>query len=110
MQQPPAPSDPRPPLPYQEWNIENHNDGVALFGVEDVFKRDPAAGSSGWGVSSGRFGIQFEQWTLAGAPNHPVYCSMPTFIRYDQPFPRGTNRRENAASWIMDSMRHGGWH
>lgn len=65
----------------QEWNRENHNDAEALFGVEDVFARDPGAGSSGWGVSSGRFGVQFEQWTLAGAPHHPVYCNMHGFIR-----------------------------
>ncbi|KAF8060288.1 OCH1 [Scenedesmus sp. PABB004] len=58
--------------PIQEWNAENHNDASALFGVEDVFRRDPRqAGSSGWGVSGGRFGVQFEQWTLAGAPAHP---------------------------------------
>lgn len=66
--------------PIQEWNRENHNDAEALFGVEDVFARDPGAGSSGWGVSSGRFGVQFEQWTLAGAPHHPVYCNMHGFI------------------------------
>lgn len=65
----------------QEWNIENGNDADALLGVEDVFRRDPNAGNTGWGVSSGRFGIQFEQWTLAGAPNHPVYCNMNSFIR-----------------------------
>lgn len=29
----------------------------------------------------GRYGIQFEQWTLAGAPDHPVYCNMHSFIR-----------------------------
>eukprot|EP00878_Enallax_costatus_P024228 GHUV01025837.1.p1 GENE.GHUV01025837.1~~GHUV01025837.1.p1 ORF type:complete len:299 (+),score=51.38 GHUV01025837.1:56-898(+) len=66
--------------PIQEWNTENHNDAEALFGVEDVFKRDPNHGDSGWGVSMGRFGIQFEQWTLAGAANHPVYCNMHSFI------------------------------
>jgi hypothetical protein len=65
----------------QEWNQENHNDAEALFGVEDVFRREPNSGSSGWGVSAGRFGIQFEQWTLAGAPHHPVYCKMDNFIR-----------------------------
>ena len=68
--------------PLQEWNTENHNDAEVLFGVEDVFKRDPNHGNSGWGVSMGRFGIQFEQWTLAGAANHPVYCNMHNFIRY----------------------------
>eukprot|EP00775_Hariotina_reticulata_P002194 gene2194-2512_t len=51
-----------------------------MFGVEDVFKRDPLAGGSGWGITAGRFGIQFEQWTLAGAPHHPVYCNMHNFI------------------------------
>jgi hypothetical protein len=65
----------------QEWNKENGNDAEVLFGVEDVFRRDPAARSSGWGVNAGRFGMQFEQWTLAGAPGHPVYCSMPAFIQ-----------------------------
>lgn len=68
----------------QEWNKENQNDAEAVFGVEDVFKRDPNGGNSGWGVSQGRFGIQFEQWTLAGAPNHPVYCNMHNFIRCAQ--------------------------
>lgn len=67
--------------PIQEWNSENHNDAAALFGVEDVFKRDPGSGSTGWGVATGRFGVQFEQWTLAGAPNHPVYCNMHGFIK-----------------------------
>ncbi|KAF6257069.1 hypothetical protein COO60DRAFT_45476 [Scenedesmus sp. NREL 46B-D3] len=66
--------------PIQEWNRENHNDAEAMFGVEDVFRRDPGSGSSGWGASRGRFGIQFEQWTLAGAPHHPVYCNMHAFI------------------------------
>jgi hypothetical protein len=68
----------------QEWNQENHNDAEALFGVEDVFRRDPGSGSSGWGVSQGRFGIQFQQWTLAGVPHHPVYCNMHGFIRCGQ--------------------------
>jgi hypothetical protein len=66
----------------QEWNSENQNDAQVMFGVEDVFKRDPLSGSSGWGVGAGRYGIQFEQWTLAGTPNHPVYCNMHNFIRW----------------------------
>lgn len=71
-----------PPCPLllclsQEWNSENAHDASVLLGVEDVFRRDPAAGSgSGWGVRAGRIGVQFQQWTLAGAPHHPVYCSM----------------------------------
>lgn len=65
----------------QEWNRENANDAEAMFGVEDVFKRDPSGGGTGWGVTRGRMGIQFEQWTLAGAPHHPVYCNMPGFIQ-----------------------------
>jgi hypothetical protein len=52
-----------------------------MFGVEDVFKRDPAGGGNGWGVTSGRIGVQFQQWTLVGAPNHTVYCNMPELIK-----------------------------
>jgi hypothetical protein len=52
-----------------------------LLGVEDVFRRDPLAGTSGWGVVAGRWGVQYQQWTLAGAKAHPVYCAMPDLIR-----------------------------
>jgi hypothetical protein len=79
------------PTPTQEWNRENDHDAEAFFGVEDVFKRDPLApGAAGWGVTSGRFGVQFEQWALASAPGHPVYCDMARLIRWA--FGRGLGR------------------
>ena len=52
-----------------------------LLGVEDVFRRDPLVNGNSWGVNVGRFGVQFEQWTLAGAPHHEVYCRMSKYIR-----------------------------
>jgi hypothetical protein len=52
-----------------------------LLGVEDVFRRDPLVDGNSWGVNVGRFGVQFEQWTLAGAPHHEVYCRMSKYIR-----------------------------
>ncbi|KAI8474887.1 MAG: hypothetical protein J3K34DRAFT_406116 [Monoraphidium minutum] len=66
--------------PVQEWNRENGHDAEVFFGVEDVFRRDPIGGHSGWGVNQGRFGVQFEQWALASAPGHPVYCGVPQLI------------------------------
>lgn len=72
----------QPPQPTsQEWNRENGHDAEVFFGVEDVFRRDPAGGDAGWGINQGRFGVQFEQWTLASAPGHPVYCDMARLIR-----------------------------
>jgi hypothetical protein len=65
----------------QEWNQVNANDADVMFGVEDVFKRDAVGGGNGWGVTSGRIGVQFQQWTLIGAPSHPVYCNMPDLIK-----------------------------
>lgn len=66
----------------QEWGKEHGHDASVLLGVEDVFRRDPAAGAgSGWGVGAGRIGLQFQQWTLAGAPHHPVFCGMPDLIQ-----------------------------
>lgn len=70
-------------LPVQEWNSQHGHDAEVLIGVEDVFRRDPSAAgaSTGWGVTSGRFGVQFLQFTLAGAPGHPVFCRMPELIQ-----------------------------
>lgn len=65
----------------QGWNREAGHDADVLLGVEDVFRRDPLAGTSGWGVVAGRWGVQYQQWTLAGAKAHPVYCAMPDLIR-----------------------------
>ncbi|GBF90195.1 alpha-1,6-mannosyltransferase subunit [Raphidocelis subcapitata] len=62
--------------PVQEWNRENGHDAEVFFGVEDVFRRDPLAGDSGWGQRAGLFGVQFEQWALASAPGHPVHCGV----------------------------------
>jgi mannosyltransferase OCH1-like enzyme len=74
--------------PIQEWNREASNDAEALFSVEDVFRRGDAAHpvpsdtSSGWGVAgASRYGVQHQQWTLAGAPGHAVFCGMPERIR-----------------------------
>ena len=66
--------------PVQRWNAEGGHDAAAFFGVEDVFRRDPLGGGAGWGVARGRFGVQFEQWALAAAPRHPVFCDMPRLI------------------------------
>lgn len=66
--------------PVQEWNRDNGHDAEVFFGVEDIFRRDPSGGSTGWGINQGRFGVQFEQWTLAAAPGHPVYCNMSKLI------------------------------
>lgn len=66
---------------FQEWNQVNANDAEVMFGVEDVFKRDPNGGGNRWGVTLGHIGVQFQQWTLVGAPNHPVHCNMPNLIK-----------------------------
>ena len=66
---------------HQEWNREGHHDADVLLGVEDVFRRDPLVDGNSWGVNVGRFGVQFEQWTLAGAPHHEVYCRMSKYIK-----------------------------
>ncbi|KIY98196.1 Initiation-specific alpha-1,6-mannosyltransferase [Monoraphidium neglectum] len=66
--------------PVQEWNRENGHDAEVFFGVEDIFRRDPSSGGAGWGLDQGRFGVQFEQWVLATAPRHPVYCGVPQLI------------------------------
>lgn len=87
--------------PIQEWNAENANDAEALFGVEDVFRRDPGAGDTGWGVQAGRFGVQFEQWTLAGAPRHPVYCAMPGFIAQRVREEQAAARRDAEENWSI---------
>lgn len=72
-----------PPLASQAWNSATGNDASVLIGVEDIFKRNLTATAAGaWGVQSGRIGVQFEQWTLAGAPNHPAFCSMPELVRW----------------------------
>eukprot|EP00877_Chromochloris_zofingiensis_P000526 jgi/Chrzof1/10474/UNPLg00402.t1 len=70
--------------PVQEWNSEHSHDADVLIGVEDVFRRNPSGPPSSWGVVTGRFGIQFAQWTLAGAPGSKVYCAMADMIRHRQ--------------------------
>ena len=67
-------------LLLQEWNGENGHDADVMLGVEDIFRRNPTDNGSSWGIHHGRFGVQFEQWTLAGAANHPVFCKMPDLI------------------------------
>ncbi len=65
----------------QDWTANSATSADALAGIQDVVQVDTSNADVRESPAHEHIWVQFQHWTLAGAPRHSVHCRVPQLIR-----------------------------